>query len=287
MAASAPQPPLYDEMFVRLERARWRLADLPLDAVRAQDLDRHTLAFLRANCLMELSSLYAERMFLRDFRGWPDFCQFTSIWYYEEMKHYLVLRAYLEACGCPPDPADYPRLDLELDPGPWAPTLALHWVGELRLGMWYRRWAEQAPEPVLRQIFTLISADEFRHAGCYQQFMQRALAEEPGLLREFLQAAKFMLVNPAGDKHPTTLRTGAGGATAVTDLIPDYEAFRVQVQRTIAGGDEQRLQQRVLQTLGRLAGEPLASMLELAALCRRLETGGGSGAATGGRQLRR
>ena len=38
-------------------------------------------------------------MFLRDFYADIDFCSFVSIWFYEEMKHHLTLRKYLEHCG--------------------------------------------------------------------------------------------------------------------------------------------------------------------------------------------
>ena len=54
---------------------------------------------LRQICLTELSALYATEMFLRDFYTDIDFCSFVSIWFYEEMKHHMVLRKYLEQCG--------------------------------------------------------------------------------------------------------------------------------------------------------------------------------------------
>lgn len=266
--------PLYDGMFRRLERARWDLADIEFERIDRSRLTDGTIAFVRVNCLMELSSLYAQRMFLRDFRAWPDFCQFTSIWYYEEMKHYLVLREYLKALRAEPDSESYPELDTELSPSPWPATLALHYCGEMRLGTWYHLWGRLLEEPVLAGIYRLIGDDEFRHAGCYRQFMERALARDPALLIDFLQAMKWMLVNPRGDKHPTTMKADQEGDLAVTDKIDGYEAMRLQVQGTVTEQDENWIQAKVLGTASRLAGRELASLADLAALTRELQRSG-------------
>ena len=166
-----------------------------------------------------VSSLYATRMFLRDFREMPDFCQFISIWYYEEMKHYLVLREYLKLFDQAPNEADFTTLDTELPASPWPSTLALHYCGELRLGMWYRRWSQEMNEPVLSQIYRHISNDEIRHAGCYKEFMEHATRSKPELLIDFMQASKWMLVNPTGDKHPTTMKADRETESSVVDRI--------------------------------------------------------------------
>jgi hypothetical protein len=263
--------PLYDQMFRRLEKVRWSLADIPFDQVDKARVEEATLAFVRVNCLMELSSLYATRMFLRDFRANPDFCQFMSVWYYEEMKHYLVLREYLKVFDLAPDVAEFSELDTELSPSPWAPTLALHYCGELRLGMWYRRWGRDAEEPVLGRIYDLIGNDEFRHAGCYKEFMEEAVRKEPDLLIDFMQAAKWMLVNPEGDKHPTTMKSDLASESSVVDRITGYGAMREQVQRTISDEDEQALRRQVLTTFSRLSGRNLEKLSDLAALTRELE----------------
>lgn len=273
---SSPEP-LYDRMFHRLERARWNLSDIRFDEIDTSRLTDDTVSFVQANCLLELSSLYAERMFLRDFREWPDFCQFTSIWYYEEMKHYLVLREYLKALGAAPEPESFTELDTELSPSPWPPTLALHYCGEMRLGSWYHRWSELLEEPVLAGIYRLIGDDEFRHAGCYKQFMEQALHRNPALLLDILQAIKWMLVNPRGDKHPTTMKSDQEGDLAVTDKIGGYEAMQLHIQGTMTEQDEQLLQDKVLKTASRLAGCDLASLADLAAHTRKLQRAASAG----------
>jgi hypothetical protein len=262
--------PLYDRIFHRLEKARWRLADVPFQQVDRSAVNEDTLTKVRVNCLMELSALYATRMFLRDFRANPDFCQFMSVWYYEEMKHYLVLREYLKAFDRAPDPAAFPALDTELSPAPWPPTLALHYCGELRLGMWYHRWSREAPEPVLAQVYQLIGNDEFRHAACYEEFMEQALESDRGVLPDFLQAAKWMLVNPAGDKHPTTMKSDRETDSSVVDRIEDYGLLQSHIQQTISDEDEDALKGKVLATLSRLSGTRMRKLSDLSGLARDL-----------------
>jgi hypothetical protein len=273
VALQGTATPLYDRIFRRLEKARWSLAEIPFDEVDKGLLDAESLTLLRVNCLMELSSLYATRMFLRDFRDNPDFCQFMSIWYYEEMKHYLVLREYLKVYDMAPDASTFPGLDTELSPSPWAKTLALHYCGELRLGMWYQRWSRETGEPVLSRIYKLIGSDEFRHAACYEEFMEQALRRDPGTLVDFMQAAKWMLVNPNRDKHPTTMKSALDERRSVVDSIESYDVLQRHIQRTISDDDEQNLRRQVLATFSRLSGRELGTLADLAALTRELERG--------------
>lgn len=270
MDRRAGEGALYDRMFRRLEKVRWNLADIEFDKVDKSRVSESTLSFLQVNCAMELSSLYAVRMFLRDFRANPDFCQFMSIWYYEEMKHYLVMREYLKLWGREPDAGTIDQLDTELSPSPWPATLALHYCGELRLGMWYHRWSEEEEEPVLSNIYKLIGNDEFRHAGCYKEFMEQAAADQPELLLDFLQTCKWMMFNPTGDKHPTTMKSDRDNDLAVTDKIQGADELQRRIQATIRDEDEAELRRQVLTTLSRLAGTPFPTMTALAAYTRKL-----------------
>lgn len=263
--------PLYDKLFHQLEQVRWTLATIPFNTIDQQLLKPKDLAFVRVNCCYELSSLYATRMFLRDFQSQPDFCQFMSIWYYEEMKHYLVLREYLKVFDMAPNEAQLTELNVELKPAPWSGTLAMHFCGELRLGMWYRRWSDTFKEPVLKQIYHLISQDEYRHANCYKLFMQRAVEQDSSVLLDFLQMAKWMMYNPTGDKHPTTLRLNSSEEPSVKDLIPENERFETLIQETIFPEDEEKLRASVLSVLSTLSGKTLSSLSQLAAYTRELQ----------------
>lgn len=261
---------LYDSLFRRLEKVRWELADIPFEKIDREAVPQDTIDFVRVTCLMEMSSLYATRMFLRDFQHNPDFCQFMSIWYYEEMRHYLVLREYLKVFDAAPDHRELPKYDVELAPAPWPNTLAMHWCGELRLGRWYLRWAEGAEEPVLEQIMRHIAEDEFRHAQCYEEFMHAALQEQPELLVDFINTAKWMLMNPRGDKHPTTMAEANEDGIAVTDRIEGYENFLRRINERVPEADEISLETRVLKTFSRLSGRELKTKGDLVRLSREL-----------------
>ncbi len=263
--------PLYDTLYHRLEKVRWDMADVPFDQIDKSAVSDETLEFVRVNCLMELSSLYATRMFLRDFQGNPDFCQFQSVWYFEEMRHYLILREYLKAFDAEPDFTTLEDFDTELKAAPWANTLAMHWCGELRLGRWYLQWSKEAPEPVLKQVYKLIADDEFRHAQAYEEFMERALKEDPSVLLPFANATKWMLMNPQGDKHPTTFADGSEDGLAVTDRIEGYDQLQGLIQESVPEHVEVSLQNRVLKTLSRLSGTKLETRSDLVRLTLTLQ----------------
>lgn len=263
--------PLYDTLYHRLEKVRWDMADVPFDQIDKSAVSAETLELVRVNCLMELSSLYATRMFLRDFQGNTDFCQFQSVWYFEEMRHYLILREYLKAFDAEPDFTTLEGFDTELKEAPWANTLAMHWCGELRLGRWYMQWSKEAPEPVLQQVYKLIAEDEFRHAQAYEEFMERALEKDPSVLLPFANATKWMLVNPQGDKHPTTFAEGSEDGQSVTDRIEGYEDLQKLIQQSVPDHVEASLQNRVLKTLSRLSGTTLESRSDLVRLTLSLQ----------------
>ncbi|HSP64909.1 MAG TPA: hypothetical protein VLO10_01845, partial [Candidatus Deferrimicrobium sp.] len=126
---------LYDDLFVRLERARWNFTDeIDFTTIDHSLLTDQWIHDLRQICLTELSALYATEMFLRDFYTDIDFCSFVSIWFYEEMKHHMVLRKYLEACGETFDEEkELPELRLTFAEGPAIETLTMHFCGEQRL----------------------------------------------------------------------------------------------------------------------------------------------------------
>jgi rubrerythrin len=247
------------------------MKDVPFDKIDKSAVSEETLKFVRVNCLMELSSLYATRMFLRDFQGNPDFCQFQSIWYFEEMRHYLILREYLKVFGEEPNHEDLQKYDTDLKEASWPNTLAMHWCGELRLGRWYLRWSKDSEEPVLKQVYKLIADDEFRHAQAYEEFMQQAIDKDPSLLLPFANATKWMLLNPDGDKHPTTFSEGSLDGLAVCDRIENYQIFQGHIQESISEEVEAGLEARVLKTLSRLSGQELKSRSDLVRLTLQLQ----------------
>jgi hypothetical protein len=259
---------LYDDMFIRLERARWTLStDIPFDDIDPSLLSPQWISDLRNICLTELSALYATEMFLRDFYTDIDFCSFISIWFYEEMKHHLTLRKYLEKCGETFDEAKLPELRLTFAPGPAIETLTMHFCGEQRLAHWYTAFSEQAPEPVIRQIFKILAADELRHAACYAKYMRRAVANKPEVLPDILKMSLWMMrsTNDA-PKHPTTITE-----PSVVGQLEDPEYVSRMLNWYLPGRDhEAPVQRRILALMSELSGVEIKSLREIPPLVRKL-----------------
>ena len=241
---------LYDDLFVRLERVRWTLTDeIPFDEIDASKLTPQWISDLRHVCLTELSALYATEMFIRDFYADIDFCSFISIWFYEEMKHHLTLRKYLEHIGEGFEEHELPKLRLTFAEGPAIETLTMHFCGEQRLAHWYTAFSHNAPEPVLGKIFKILAADELRHAACYAKYLRKAVINKPEVLPDILKMALWMIrsTNEA-PKHPTTVTE-----PSVVQQLEDPEYIQKMLSMYLPGRDhEAPVQRRILALMSEL-----------------------------------
>lgn len=260
---------LYDDLFDRLERARWKLTtDIPFEDIDPSLLTPQWISDLKMVCLTELSALYATEMFIRDFYWDIDFCSFISIWFYEEMKHHLVLKRYLERCGEKFDEQDLPKLRLTFAEGPAIETLTMHFCGEQRLAHWYSAFSRNAPEPVLALVFKTLAADELRHAAAYAKYLRKAVANKPECLPTVLKMTLWMLrsTNQA-PKHPTTITE-----PSVVSQLEDPEYITRMLELYLPGRDhEAPVRRRILALMSELSGVPIKSVKELLPLIRSLE----------------
>jgi len=259
---------LYDDLFDRLERARWKLTeDIPFDRIDRAKLTPQWIHDLRHICLTELSALYATEMFLRDFYADIDFCSFISIWFYEEMKHHLTLRRYLEAVGETFDEQELPKLRLTFAEGPAIETLTMHFCGEQRLAHWYTAFGENAPEPVIGMIFKTLAADELRHAACYAKYLRRAVRNHPACLPDILKMSLWMMrsTNDA-PKHPTTVTV-----PSVVAQLEEPEYVTRMLNWYLPGRDhEAPVQRRILALMSELAGVKMTALKDILPVVRRL-----------------
>ena len=202
---------LYPELFKSLEQVRWNMeTDIPWAQYDAALLSDEQAQTIKMNAITEWSALPATEMFLRDNRGDSDFCAFMSVWFFEEQKHSLVLMEYLRRFRPEylPTEAELDNVRFEFDPAPALETLMMHFCGEIRLNHWYRCAAEWHTEPVIRQIYKLISQDEARHGGAYLRYMKKALAESGDTARgAFARIGVLMASARRTEKplHPTNL----------------------------------------------------------------------------------
>ena len=243
---------LYDDLFVRLERARWNFTDeIDFTQIDRSLLTDQWMHDLRQICLTELSALYATQMFLRDFYTDIDFCSFVSIWFYEEMKHHMVLRKYLEYCGDTFDEEkELPELRLTFAEGPAIETLTMHFCGEQRLAHWYNAFSHNAPD-----------------AACYAKYLRKAIANKPDELPAVLRMTLWMLrsTNDA-PKHPTTMTT-----PSVLDKLADPEYISRMLNWYLPGRDhEAPVQRRILALMSELAGTKMTTTKDMLPVIRRL-----------------
>ncbi|MCU0936346.1 MAG: acyl-ACP desaturase [Gammaproteobacteria bacterium] len=263
---------LYPELFRTLEHARWRMdRDIPWGAFEADRLSDDQALTVKMNAITEWSALPATEMFLRDNRQDSDFSAFMSIWFYEEQKHSLVLMEYLRRFR----PDLLPREDelhavrFEFDPAPALETLMLHFCGEVRLTQWYRCAAEWHTEPVIREIYTTISSDEARHAGCYSRYMKKAIEERGDEARLAFAKIGVLMANVKTSRalHPTNLHVSRAlyPGDTVQSRLPDpgwlerWLDDQIRFDRTW----EDRVVTAILRKMANLLGVPLETNRDL------------------------
>lgn len=202
---------LYPELFKSLESVRWSMdKDIPWDQFDASKLSEEQAQTIKMNAITEWAALPATEMFLRDNQDDSDFCAFMSIWFYEEQKHSLVLMEYLRRFrpDLVPTEQELHEVRFEFDPAPPLETLMLHFCGEIRLNHWYRCASDWHTEPVIKQIYKIISQDEARHGGAYLRYMKKALQEVGDVARASFSKIGVLMASARRTQkplHPTNL----------------------------------------------------------------------------------
>jgi enoyl-CoA hydratase/carnithine racemase len=262
---------LYEKLFAPFERARWSLGALPWDRHDPLQLTAEQAHTIKMNAITEWASLPATEMFLRDNRGDADFCAFMSIWYYEEMKHALVLIEYLQRF-CPelaPTEAELQAVRFEFDPAPAHDTLMLHFCGEMRLTQWYRHAARWHTEPLIKHIYETIAADEARHAGAYFQYLMRAVQDSGNEAKAaFAKVATLMTsAKSAKTLHPTNVHANKAlfPNDTVQSRLPDPQWLERWLDQQIKfdAAAEAKVERAVLSKLSNLFETELRSAQDL------------------------
>jgi hypothetical protein len=267
------QQMLYPELFRSLEQVRWNMeTDISwadFDPARLSDEQAQTI---RMNAITEWSALPATEMFLRDNRNDSDFSAFMSVWFFEEQKHSLVLMEYLRRFRpeLVPTEEELHNVRFEFDPAPPLETLMLHFCGEIRLNHWYRCAADWHTEPVIKQIYKIISQDEARHGGAYLRYMKKALAEAGDNARvAFAKIGVLMASARRTDKplHPTNLHVNQAlyPNDTVQSRLPDPDWLEAWLDHQIHFDDvwEKKVVDRILHNLSLLFDRSFSSVQEL------------------------
>jgi hypothetical protein len=274
---------LYPELYQSLERARWNMQhDVAWDRFERSRLSDEQALSIKMNAITEWAALPATEMFLRDNQHDSDFSAFMSIWFYEEQKHSLVLIEYLRRFrpDLVPSEEELHAVRFPFDPAPPLETLTLHFGGEIRLNHWYRCAAHWHTEPVIRQIYELISRDEARHAAAYLKYMRRALERHgDDARRAFAKIGTLMASGNRSAKaiHPTNLHVNRAlfPNDTVQSRLPDpaWLGHWLDKQIHFDRDWEGRVADRILHNLSNLLDRPLLSLKDLHKLRKQLNQG--------------
>lgn len=264
---------LYPELFKSLEQVRWNMdKDIPWDQFDASMLSDEQAQTIRMNAITEWAALPATEMFLRDNRGDSDFSAFMSVWFFEEQKHSLVLMEYLRRFKPEFVPTDEElhNVRFEFDPAPPLETLMLHFCGEIRLNHWYRCASAWHTEPVIKQIYKIISQDEARHGGAYLRYMKKALVEAGDTARAaFAKIGVLMASARRTEKplHPTNLHVNQAlfPNDTVQSRLPDPEWLEhwLGAQIKFDGEWEKKVVDRILHNISLLFERTFDTVQEL------------------------
>jgi hypothetical protein len=264
---------LYPELFKSLEQVRWNMeTDIPWDQFDASKLTLEQAQTIKMNAITEWSALPATEMFLRDNRTDSDFCAFMSVWFFEEQKHSLVLMEYLRRFHpeLVPTEEELDKVRFEFDPAPPLETLMLHFCGEIRLNHWYRCASDWHTEPVIKQIYKMISQDEARHGGAYLRYMKKALNEVgDAASSSFAKIGVLMASSRRTDKplHPTNLHVNQ--ALFPNDTIQSRLPDPIWLERWLDGQIkfddvwEKKVIERILHNLSLLFEKSFATVQDL------------------------
>lgn len=210
---------LYPKLFKQLENSRWSMEfDIPWNDFNENHLSDRQLHGIKMNAILEWSAMPTAEMFLRDNQHDSDFSAFMSIWFFEEQKHSLVLMEYLRrfAPEYLPTEDELNAIRFAFDSAPALESLALHFCGEVRLNQWYRCAREYHTEPVIREIYKTLAADEARHARAYYDYMAKAIDMDGNNAKRAFSKIGVLMTNSRLNKamHPTNLHVNK-------DLFPN------------------------------------------------------------------
>jgi hypothetical protein len=247
---------LNEAIFYRLsekaERVRWRMEDIPWDAIRKDLVGPEWLELIRQSAFSELTTFTASQRFLKDFWDDPDFSQWVSVWFYEETRHPQALLKWLGHFGVTVDS------DFLLQGRGTAPfmksrmgTLVSNIISEMVASANYLSLHLHSPEPVLAAIALNLSHDEARHASSFYSYARLHLARSPSPDRDRRDALKVLYLwfqdndrikHPVNEFQQRQAAASPDGAYA-RHVRAVYEAVKAKACRRI----------------GKLVGLPIAS----------------------------
>lgn len=197
--------PEFDRFYRTHERVMWELGDIDFSAIQSELLTDNEVQAVRGAMLVESHNPVYTNFLLDFFRHDHEMAAFVVTWSYEELKHYMALRAYLEASGrvdideMEAELAQTRAGNLQLEEEGLTPLQfeAYAMLQEQITGSYYKRFSESAQEPVLKGMLSIIGKDEYRHCQWYLEKAKQALMKDPRRVGEVVEVlSRFTMPGP-------------------------------------------------------------------------------------------
>lgn len=234
--------PLFPLLFEEAERVRWRLVDVPWQAIEKEKVTPAFVRFVHEMALSELTTFSATKRFMSEMGDDVDFSSWVAVWFYEETKHPDALFRWLSAFGVT---ADAKALLRGRVTAPFlrsrTGTLVMNVLSELFASTGYQFLARYCKEPVLKRVLWNLAGDEARHGAAFYVYAERAIAASKTPELERLQALKVLYywVQSAGHvEHPVSqfhekVSADAELSQLRSEVGTDYKPVLVQACRVV------------------------------------------------------
>lgn len=189
--------PLLDRFYRVSEEVMWQFNKLNYAKFRPDLLTQEDVDACKAAMLVESHNPVYTAGLHEYYRLDHEMTSFVGVWSYEELKHYLGLRTYLEmAAQYRPDLVNVVALHQELDEtraGPWGEdelkwtrpqTFTYTMLQEVVTGIFYKRFKKHTEEPFLQDLLELIGKDEYRHCQFYFEKAKEELKADKNRIHE-------------------------------------------------------------------------------------------------------
>jgi rubrerythrin len=240
------------ELFNDYEKPEWRLNEIPWDTIDRTQVKAEYVRLARSAVMGECNSIAALHGFLNESLDSYDFAAYASIWGYQEIKHHYAFKTWLQQLG---EDVDSSRVEATREAYPpgitVAATLATNIISELTVCHVYSRLAKHVTEPVLKQILSLASQDESRHAREFTVYCKSRIEKHPHEKPSVLETLYVYVADPIKlVKHPVSVFKGQ-----LPEINNGDETFAYFME--VEQGNLSRLQSSILNRFSTLTGYQL------------------------------
>lgn len=233
--------------------------------------------WMKKNCFNEWTTAPGTYAFLRDFGDDPDFCSFMAVWFFEEQKHFLIQYEYLKRFrpDLVPSQEEIEHVNMYFDPTANKYSLLfLHHIEELQVTNWYLNIIKDITEPVARQIFKLMAADESRHSKLFYDYCDKYIKKDYAAAAEGYTKTALFVLRDRKTKHPVGNRVNQGleDDGHVQARIPDKEVTLMSWSESVANEDPHVLHNKIYNSLSKLLGHEFKSTKDILEFRRKLKT---------------